>query len=101
MIESVGSESLRSEVNNGGKAVVQFHATWCGPCKALAPHFEAAASEAGSISWIRADVDQLDPQTLSEYQIMSVPRVILFEDGKPVKDIMGRTKYSILEEVNG
>jgi thioredoxin-like negative regulator of GroEL len=46
-------------------------------------------------------VDRLDPSTIQEYSIMSIPRMILFENGKPVKDITGRTKYKILEEVNG
>jgi len=102
MIVDVNAANFSSEVLDGpGRTVVQFHAEWCGPCRALTPHFVSAAEDAGDVKWVRADVDQLDRSTIQEYSIMSIPRMILFEDGKPVKDITGRTKYKILEEVNG
>lgn len=96
-VDNFDKEVLQSE----GPVVVQFHATWCGPCKALAPHFQAASERAGDIKWVRADVDQLNGSTLADYAVMSVPKVMMFNEGKPVKDIKSRTVYGILEEVNG
>jgi thioredoxin 1 len=96
-VDNFDTEVRESE----GPVVVQFHATWCGPCKALAPHFEAASERAGNIKWVRADIDELDRSTLDEYSIMSVPTVLMFENGKPVKPVRSRTVYGILEEVNG
>ena len=102
MVVNVDAANFSSEVLDGpGKVVVQFHAEWCGPCKALTPHFISAAEDAGDVKWVRADVDRLDGPTLGKYGIMSIPRMIVFKDGEPVQEITSRTKYGILEEVNG
>lgn len=103
MIQSVkeveGTKEFEEAVKEG-RVVVQFHADWCGPCKALTPHFEAASSRT-SDEWVRCSIDGLDRQTLDKYSIMTIPRVILFEDGEAVRDITSRSLYGILEEVNG
>jgi thioredoxin 1 len=95
-VENFDTEVLKRE----GSVVVQFHADWCGPCKALAPHFEAASERNESVRWVRADIESLDRSILDEYKIMTIPRVIMFENGEAVKDITSRTVYGILEEVN-
>jgi thiol-disulfide isomerase/thioredoxin len=101
MIVNASNESFSSEIGIEGKAVVQFHADWCGPCKAFTPHFEAASERDESVRWIRADIESLDRSILEKYKIMTIPRVIMFENGEPVKDINARTVYGLLEEVNG
>jgi thioredoxin 1 len=100
MITDVEGTDFRSEINVPGKVVVQFHATWCQPCKAFSPHFEAASERDESARYLRADVESLDRSVLEEYQIASIPRVILFEDGRFVKDIESRTVYGVLEELS-
>jgi len=101
MIASVkeveGTRELEEEIKNG-TIVVQFHAEWCQPCKALAPRFEAASNRARS-RFVRVDVDSLDADTLNKYSIQSIPRLIKFVDGEAVKDILGRTANDILSEV--
>lgn len=103
MITDVDATNYSREVLEAEQAVVQFHAEWCGPCKALSPHFESAANQAASdgtgARWIRADIDKIDRQTLVDLNIMSVPKIIEFKAGQPVREIQGRTKYTILEEV--
>ncbi len=101
MIKDVTDTDFRSEINVPGKTVVQFHAEWCGPCKTFTPHFEAASERDESTRYIRADIESLDRSILEKYEIMTIPRVIMFENGEKVKDINARTVYGLLEEING
>lgn len=64
--------------------VVDFHALWCGPCKAQSPILKEVAAELGdSVRVIKIDVDQ-NNILAGKYQIQSVPTVIIFKGGKPV-----------------
>lgn len=65
-----------------GVVLVDFYATWCGPCKMLAPVLEELDAEIGQdIKIVKVDVDE-SQVTASEYQIMSVPTLLLFVDGE-------------------
>ena len=67
------------------KVLVDFYANWCGPCKMLTPELERATS---NIKVIKVDVDEFE--TLArEYGVMSIPTLILFENGKEVKRTIG------------
>jgi len=69
--------------------MVDFWATWCGPCRMVAPIVEELAEEYdGKISVGKLDVDQ-NPRVASRYGIMSIPSLIIFKDGKPVSNIVG------------
>ncbi len=69
--------------------MVDFWATWCGPCRMVAPIVEELAEEyAGKISVGKLDVDQ-NPRVASRYGIMSIPSLIIFKDGKPFSNIVG------------
>ena len=69
--------------------LVDFWATWCGPCRMVAPVVEELAEEyAGRVSFGKVDVDQ-DPRVASQYGIMSIPSLLIFKDGKPVSNIVG------------
>ena len=63
--------------------LVDFFATWCGPCKALAPQLEVFAKEhSGRVKVIKIDVDQ-NPQLAGALQVQGVPTLILFKNGEP------------------
>ena len=63
--------------------LVDFFATWCGPCKALAPQLEVFAKEhTGRVKVIKIDVDQ-NQQLAGALQVQGVPTLILFKDGEP------------------
>lgn len=80
-----------AEFNNEtakGKVLVDFFATWCGPCKMLAPIVEKVASEHEDINVLKIDVDEV-PDVAAKYGIRSIPTLILFEDGKAVDMKLG------------
>ena len=70
------------------KAVVDFYATWCGPCKMFGPIFEETSSEC-DFNFVKLDVDK-SSDIAREYGVMSIPTVILFENGKELKRFTDR-----------
>lgn len=76
-------------MKNDGMLLVDFFATWCGPCKMLAPVLEELAPKfAGKLNIVKVDVDK-DSDLAMQFGIMSVPTMILFKDGQPIKQIQG------------
>ena len=69
--------------------LVDFWATWCRPWTMIAPILDELAEEySGRITFTRLDVDQ-NQKTATQYQIMSIPTLLLFKDGKPIDHIVG------------
>lgn len=80
--------------------LVDFFATWCGPCKMLAPILEEIAGEREDFKIVKIDVDQAQPLAMA-YQIMSIPTLIVFKDGKPGDPALGaRPKQAIIDMVD-
>lgn len=98
MSEVVSSSEFQSKVLDAqGPVLVDFFATWCGPCKMLAPTLDEVASEtAGKASVYKLDIDQ-SPDIAQRYGVMSVPTLIVFENGQVKKQAVGvQPKQSIL-----
>ena len=72
-----------------GLAVVDFTATWCGPCRVLAPILEEVAAErAGSVKVLKLDMDE-NTRTVTRFNVRSAPTLMFFRDGQPVGQIIG------------
>ena len=69
------------------KAVVDFYATWCGPCRMFGPVFEEVSKDE-DFNFVKLDVDKYS-DIAREYGVMSIPTVILFENGNEVKRFTG------------
>ena len=68
--------------------LLRFHATWCNPCKQLAPVIEQVKQEVKDVKFSDIDVD-LEPDTATFFGVMGVPTLILLKDGIPVKRMSG------------
>ncbi|WP_433626025.1 thioredoxin [Nocardia sp. CA-120079] len=82
--------------------LVDFWADWCGPCKMVAPVLEEiAGTHADKLTVAKVDVDA-NPGVARDYQILSLPTMMLFSGGKPVKQIVGaKGKAALLRELDG
>ena len=80
--------------------IVDFWAEWCGPCKMIAPILDQIAEEqAGKIRIAKLNVDD-NPDIARRFDVMSIPTLIVFQDGQPVKRLVGaKGKGQLLEEL--
>lgn len=89
MIEILNTEDFKEKVLDSEKRVlVDFFATWCGPCKMQLPIIDALVEENENINVAKVDIDK-NRDIAMEYNIMSVPTLALFENGKIVKEVLG------------
>jgi thioredoxin 1 len=94
---TVTDASFEADVLKSDKTVlVDFWAEWCGPCKMIAPVLEEIAGEnADKITVAKLDTDA-NPVTMRDYQVMGIPTLIVFQDGKPVKQMVGARSKAVL-----
>ena len=86
----VGNDNFQAEVLDAEVPVlVDFTATWCGPCKMLEPVVEQLVQEwAGKVTVVKQDVDH-NPEMAMRYQVMGVPTLMLFSGGKQLERVTG------------
>lgn len=80
--------------------LVDFWATWCGPCQMVGPIIEEVASEVTNAKVCKVDVDE-QPELARQYRVMSIPTLMVFKDGQAVKREVGaKSKNEILDMLN-
>ena len=93
----ITKENFQTEVIESDKTVLlDFWATWCGPCRMIAPVLEEVAQEREDVKVCKIDVDK-EPELAQQFQIMSIPTLIVMEQGRIVNKALGAMpKNSVL-----
>jgi thioredoxin 1 len=95
----VTDENFNRVLESHDLILIDFWASWCGPCKILSPILDEIAQEKGL--WVgKLNVDE-NPEKTGEYAVQSIPTMVLFKSGQPVHTIVGaKPKHVILKEIS-
>ena len=97
-MSEVTDNNFQAEVIESERPVlVDFWAPWCGPCRVVAPVLEEIASERPDLRIVKLNVDD-NQQTAASFQVLSIPTLILFKGGQPVKTVIGAYPKNKLEQ---
>ena len=100
-IKNVDKNNFKDEVISSNIPVlVDFNATWCGPCKMIRPILDEIASDNENIKIVSIDVDK-QQELASEYGVISIPCLVLFKNGKEEKRIIGMQPKEYIESFIG
>lgn len=97
---TITKDNFEQEVLKSGKKVlVDFWASWCGPCRMLSPIIDEIAKETDKVKVGKVNVDK-ESDLATQFAVMSIPTLILFENGKPIKQVVGvQSKTAILNMI--
>merc|ERR1712050_335294 len=101
MVQKVASaEEFNTAISGSELTVVDFFATWCGPCRMIAPYLEELSKDyAGKVKFIKVDVDELEDLS-AEQEVKAMPTFSFFKDGKKLESFAGANKDKIKNTVD-
>ena len=97
MVREINAEEYAEIINSSSPVVIDFHATWCGPCKVLSPILEELNDEIEGVEFVKLDVDQ-HPQIAGQNQVMGVPTVVILKDGEVKDRFVGVQPKEVIKE---
>ena len=97
MVKEINAEEYAEIINSTTPVVIDFHATWCGPCKVLSPILEELNDEIDGVEFVKLDVDQ-HPQIAGQNQVMGVPTVVILKDGEVKERFVGVQPKEVIKE---
>ena len=97
MVKEINAEEYSEIINSSNPVVIDFHATWCGPCKVLSPILEELDDEIDGVEFVKLDVDQ-HPQIAGQNQVMGVPTVVILKDGEVKDRFVGVQPKEVIKE---
>ena len=97
MVKDINDSSFDSIIKEG-KVLVDCYANWCGPCKMLAPIIEELSSEIDNYAFYKLDVDK-NEEISRKYGIMSIPTLLIFENGELKNKLVGFKNKNELEDI--
>lgn len=99
MSRIINTEEFNVEVENASETtVVDFFATWCGPCKMLAPVFDELSGDIDDAKFLKVDIDK-SLELARKFQVTTVPTVIVFKDGEEAERLVGFIPKQKLEDM--
>jgi thioredoxin 1 len=98
MVENINAEQFEKELKENENLVVDFWAPWCGPCRMIAPLIDNVAKKVeGKVKIVKLNIDESREVAL-RYNIMSIPTVIFFKDGKVKDKFLGMIPEQKIED---
>lgn len=88
--------SLKQEIAGNELLMVDFWATWCAPCRAMAPMLDRLAGEFPNLRVVKIDADA-NADLLKEYDVKSLPTLLVYRSGKRVEQLVGKVPYAIMQ----
>ena len=100
MVTEIKDIDYKKIITENKKVVIDCYASWCGPCKMLSPILDDIAKELKDVSFYKVNVDEADIIT-SDFNIMSIPTILIFKEGELKDKIVGlRSKSELYEIIN-
>lgn len=96
-MNTVTAEEAKEIIKSGSAVLVDFSASWCGPCQRLAPILEELEQEVSDVQFVKIDIDN-DMDYAQETGVSSVPTVVLFKDGEELQRVNGLLPKNTLSQ---
>ena len=96
-MKDINAEEYNELLNSEAPVVIDFHATWCGPCKVLSPILEELSGEVTGVEFVKLDVDQ-HPEIAGANGVMGVPTVVMLKGGEVKERFVGVQPKEVIKE---